>query len=69
MEEVYISNVNAELINTYCMIRDEIDSVIELLTLAQTEYGPLDIESRKSYYTEKREIQYFKSDAKYSTKH
>jgi len=55
VEEVYISDTNAELINTYRMIRDEIDSLIELLALAQTEYVPLDIESRRQYYAEKRD--------------
>lgn len=31
LEEVYISDINAELINTYRIIRDDIDSLIETL--------------------------------------
>lgn len=55
LSEVYISDINAELINTYCAIRDNIDSLINLLSLYQTEYVPLDTESRKTYYIDKRE--------------
>lgn len=55
LEDVYISDINAELINTYRVVRDEIDSLIELLLLYQTEYPPLESGSRKAYYLEKRE--------------
>lgn len=55
VKEVYISDVNAELINTYRIIRYEIDKLIELLSVYQLEYVPLDTGSRKAYYMKKRE--------------
>lgn len=55
LKEVYISDVNAELINTYRIIRYEIDKLIELLSIYQSEYIPLDTSSRKDYYMKKRE--------------
>lgn len=55
LSEIYISDINAELINTYCLIRDEIDSLISLLSLYQTEYSPLDTGARKAYYMDKRD--------------
>lgn len=53
-KEVYISDISAELINTYRIIRDEIDKLIELLSIYQAEYIPLDAGSRKDYYMKKR---------------
>ncbi len=55
LEEVYISDINIELINTYYIIRDKIDELINLLSAYQSEYVPLEIELRKKYYIEKRE--------------
>ncbi len=54
IQEVYISDINAELINAYRIIRDNIDELIDTLKTYQAEYIPLDIEKRKSYYMEKR---------------
>lgn len=59
LEEVYISDNNAELVNTYRIIRDNVDILIHLLSVMQEEYIPLDINERKSYYMLKRE--YFNS--------
>lgn len=55
LKEVYISDINAELINSYRIIRDDIDALIKMLYTMQSEFIPLDTVSRKSYYNEKRE--------------
>ncbi len=55
LDEVYISDINAELINTYCIIRDNVDGLISELAKMQSEYVPADTEVRKEYYYEKRE--------------
>ena len=55
LEEVYISDINFELINTYYTIRDKIDELINLLSVYQSEYVSLETELRKKYYIEKRE--------------
>lgn len=56
LEEIYISDINYELINTYHIIRDNIDILIETLFTLQNEFLPLNTESRKSYYLNKREL-------------
>ena len=55
LEAVYISDINAELINTYCIIRDSIDDLIAILSDMQNEFIPMDTEARKVYYLAKRE--------------
>lgn len=55
LKEVYISDINEELINTYYVIRDEVEKLIALLLKYQEEYIPLEKEERKKYYFEKRE--------------
>lgn len=55
LEEVYISDINAELINTYRIIRDDIDKLISMLAVMQSEFVPMDTEHRKVYYLAKRE--------------
>ena len=55
LEEVYISDINAELINTYRIIRDDIDVLIEMLCALQNDFIPLNTDERKAYYMEKRE--------------
>lgn len=55
LEEIYISDINAELINTYRIIRDDIDELLSILKVMQSEFVPLDIEHRKAYYLCKRE--------------
>lgn len=53
--EVYISDINAELVNTYKSIRDNIDELVDLLKKYQAEFLPLETEERKQYYSEKRD--------------
>ena len=54
IKEIYINDVNEELINTYRVIKENINELINVLKLYQSEYIPLDTEKRKFYYTEKR---------------
>lgn len=54
LEEIYISDINAELINTYRVIRDNIDTLIEMLYAIQNDFIPMDTDNRKKYYIEKR---------------
>lgn len=55
LKEVYISDTNAELMNTYKVIRDSVDDLIIMLKTMQEEFLPLDEEHRKEYYYKKRE--------------
>lgn len=55
LECVYISDINAELINTYCVIREDIDALIEMLYALQNAFLPLGTDDRKAYYMQKRE--------------
>lgn len=54
LEEIYISDINAELINTYRIIRDDLDALVEALYAMQNDFLTLDANSRKDYYMEKR---------------
>jgi len=55
LEGIYISDINAELINTYRIIRDDIDALTQMLCVMQNDFIPLDTDNRKVYYMEKRE--------------
>ena len=55
LKEVYISDINAELINTYRIIRDDVDDLIKMLYDMQNDFIPLDTDNRKAYYIKKRE--------------
>ena len=55
LKEIYISDINAELINTYHIIRDNVEQLISLLEIMQNEFISLDTNSRKMYYLAKRE--------------
>lgn len=54
LKEVYISDINAELINTYRIIRDDVDDLIKMLLAMQNDFIPLDTDGRKVYYMQKR---------------
>ena len=47
LKEFYISDINAELINTYFIIRDDINALIEMLLRLQNDFVPLDTDERK----------------------
>ena len=55
LREIYISDINAELINTYTIVRDNVDDLIEMLYTLQNGFITLDTENRKNYYAEKRD--------------
>ena len=55
LDEVYISDKNLELINTYKSIRDNVGILIKSLKEMEEQYIPLDTENRKDYYYKKRE--------------
>lgn len=54
LEAVYISDINAELINTYHIIQNNIDDLIFSLEIMQREFIQMDIVRRKEYYLAKR---------------
>ena len=55
LEEVYISDINEDLMNAYRVIRDEIDELVDMLQTMQDEYVPMGDEERRKYYTSKRD--------------
>ena len=54
LEDIYISDINAELMNTYRVIRDDVNPLVEILQSMQSHYIQLGNEGRKSDYMEKR---------------
>lgn len=54
LDEVYISDKNLELINTYKSIRDNVDILIKSLKKMEKEYIPMNNEDRKVYYYKRR---------------
>jgi len=55
IEEIYINDINAELINTYRIIKNNVLSLIDGLEQLQAEFISLNTERRKMYYYDKRE--------------
>lgn len=55
MREVYISDINEELINIYITIRDNIEELLISLNQMQNEFIPLEQDDRKEYFYLKRE--------------
>lgn len=56
ISKAVINDINAELICTYRVIRDDVESLIAELTRIQSEYLPLDSEQRKEYFLKKRSL-------------
>jgi len=54
-KEVYVSDINPDLINTYKIIRDNVDELIKELASLQESLLSLDIEGRKTLYREIRD--------------
>lgn len=55
LDEIYISDINAELINTYKAIRDDVDDLIDFLKPMEDMFIPLEIEERKEYFYKQRD--------------
>lgn len=55
LDNVYISDINADLINTYRAIRDDVDGVISFLVPMEETFLPLEIEARKKYFYQQRD--------------
>jgi len=55
LDEVYISDTNAELINTYACIKNDIDSLVNVLSKFQDTYLPMNDDERKTFYYAKRD--------------
>lgn len=55
LDEVYISDINAELINTYRAIRDDVDGLINFLKPMEEKFIPIEIEERKEYFYKQRD--------------
>lgn len=49
-EQLFISDINAELINAYQVIKSDVDSLIEKLQEMQLLFCPMDENGRKFYY-------------------
>ena len=54
IDEAYISDSNAELINVYVALRDQTEELISLLKQYEAAYLPMNDADRKSYYYMKR---------------
>ena len=54
VDEVYISDINAELINTYITIRDNSEELISRLKTMESDYLAKDADARKKAYLEAR---------------
>lgn len=55
LEEVYISDINQELIKTYTQVRDNCNALIKVLSVLESEHLSLSEVERKEYYYKKRE--------------
>ncbi len=54
LKEVYVSDINADLILTYKTIRDTPHDLIELLSTYQQEYRLSPFDKKEDYYTDKK---------------
>jgi len=54
-EEIYIGDINKELINTYNAVKNDVEELIVKLTKLQFEFIPMDENRRKNYYYSIRE--------------
>lgn len=55
VQEAYAIDINLDLINSYNVIKNEVEELIKKLKKMETEYIPLEQEERKNYFYCKRE--------------
>lgn len=55
LDEVYISDINVDLINTYRAIRDDVDEVIGFLKLMEETFLSFELDERKNYFYQQRD--------------
>lgn len=55
IEDVFVNDINEELINSYIQIKSHLQDLIVALTFLQENFWPLNTYQRKEYYYEKRE--------------
>ncbi len=55
LDDVYISDVNGELINMYLMVRDHVNELISILQRLSDTFLPLMDYDRRAYYYQKRD--------------
>lgn len=55
IEEVYINDINAELINVYSTIKVSVEPLIEILASMEEEYHRLTEEGKKEYFYQQRD--------------
>lgn len=56
IERAIINDINEELICTYRVIKENVEDLIEILDVIQSEYIPLSSNDRKSYFIAKRSL-------------
>ncbi|MGM9632150.1 MAG: DNA adenine methylase [Eubacteriales bacterium] len=54
LKEVYIGDINTELINCYRVVRDNVDELVLMLQTMQSAFVPMNTDDRKEYYLAKR---------------
>lgn len=54
-DEIYISDINAELVNAYIVIKEKVEVLIVILSAMQNDYLPLAENARKDYYYNARD--------------
>lgn len=55
LDEVYLSDINRDLVNAYIAVQNKVDRLIKLLKKIQIDYINLKIDNRKVYYANMRE--------------
>lgn len=54
LNDVFISDINADLINCYAVVRDKVDNLIKTLSKYETTFLSLNTEERTEFYNKKR---------------